>query len=221
MGCAHTCGLHRGLSAAEQTSRCSMTPSASRGVELTDTASGASSPLTWRRQASRLRGMPACLGGGVVLRRCARCAHPGRDPRRPHRRSHCRGRDRRGPGPGRCGESSGRASGACPECTSTQRPPDPPGNRGLIRLGHAVCNWGAAGPGNGPRAGGVSAHPRPCPGWCRRGVGHRFSSCWVAPARLVGVVVGGDPVGGGGGAVVLVGPGGCYRPGGSDGPADE
>jgi len=26
------------------------------------------------------------------------------------------------------------------------RPPDPPGNRGLIRLGHAVCNWGLLAP---------------------------------------------------------------------------
>ncbi len=46
--------------------------------------------------------------------------------------------------------------------------------------------------------------------------------CWqarVLTAALFGVVVGGDPVGGG--AVVLVGPGCCYRPGGSDGPADQ
>jgi len=26
------------------------------------------------------------------------------------------------------------------------RPPDPPGNRGLIQLGHAVCNWGLLAP---------------------------------------------------------------------------
>jgi len=41
----------------------------------------------------------------------------------------------------------------------------------------------------------------------------------VSTADLFGVGVGGDLVGGG--AVVLVGPGCCYRPGGSDGAADE